>query len=347
MAKAGVDSRLVEKVFIGCVLQAGIGQSPARQAALGAGISIKANSVTINKVCGSGLEAVIMASQAVKLGDIDIAVAGGMENMTRAPKIFERTVKDFREEKPKDHLFFDGLTDAYSKLLMGNCAELFAQRYNISKESQDNFAETSYSRAIKAMVMGYFSREIIPIIIKKDKIIVNDEELTKYNPNGVRAKPCFKEGGTITLFNASKISDGAASIIVLSKKKAGELNLKPEARILGYSEGTSKPEWFVDAQISAIEKIFKKVIPKEKIDFLEINEAFALVPLIVMKELRIDVEKVNVHGGAVALGHPIGASGCRILVTLLNALKIYDKKIGVASCCIGGGEAIALAIERL
>jgi acetyl-CoA C-acetyltransferase len=350
--RAGVPASEVHEVIFGNVIAAGLGQNPARQAALGAGLSPAVGATTINKVCGSGLKAVMLAAQAIQCGDAEVVVAGGTENMSRAPYLLERARNGYRlgHGELVDALVRDGLWDVYNNMHMGSCGELCATQYHFSREQQDDFAVTSFKRALAAAAEGRFTNEILPVEVNagKQSVLVREDETPKrFNEEKLRKlKPAFS--GTITAGNASSLNDGAAAVVVMSADKARALGVKPMARVLGYSTSSREPEWFTLAPIQAMEGLLKKLSWKiSDVDLFEINEAFAVVPMAAMKDLGIPHEKVNVNGGAVALGHPIGASGARTLVTLLHALQQRGARHGIDSLCVGGGEGVALAVERI
>lgn len=352
--RAGLQKSDVQEAILGNVLTAGEGQAPARQAALFAGLPESIECMTINKVCGSGLKAVMLAAQAIRLGDAETIVAGGMESMSNTPYLLEQGRTGFRlgHGKLTDSLVKDGLWDVYNDFHMGNAAELCARECSVTREAQDEFAFLSYTRAQQAWKDGHFREEVVPVTIKnkqKETIVEQDEEPFKANFEKIpKLKPAFQPDGTVTAANASKINDGAAALVVMSAARAAAMGLKPLARIVGYASAAKKPEWFTTAPVDAITKVLTKTgLKLDDIDLFEINEAFAVVTLAVNKMLGIDNSKVNVHGGAVALGHPIGASGARILVTLLHALKQRNKKRGMAAICIGGGEASAMIVELM
>jgi len=344
----------VDEVIMGCVLPAAQGQAPARQATLGAGLPTSVECMTINKVCGSGLKSVMLAAQAIMLGDAEIVAAGGMENMSQTPYYLEKARQGYRmgHGKVVDGMVKDGLWDVYNDFHMGNAAEICAKEKAISREEQDTFATTSYKRAQAAQENGWFNEELVSVSIpqrKGDPIIVSqDEEPGKVNfEKMTKLRPAFNKEGTVTAANASKINDGAAALVVMSAEKAKELNLIPLARIVAQSSFAQTPEWFTTAPVFAMKKVLDKAnLSLDDIDIFEINEAFSVVLLAAQNELNIPLEKINIHGGAVALGHPIGASGTRILTTLLYAMKRTDAKRGLATLCIGGGEASALIVER-
>ena len=353
--RAGIDPKNVDEVIMGCVLPAGVGQAPARQAAIKAGLPVEVTCMTINKVCGSGLKAVMLAAQAIMIGDADIVVAGGMESMSNSPYLLSKARDGYRlgHGELVDSMIKDGLWDVYNDFHMGNAAELCARECNIPRGIQDEFAITSYKRAQAAQTNGLFQKEIVGVPLPQKKgdpvLIAEDEEPKKANFEKMAAlRPAFDKAGTITAANASKINDGAAAVVVMAKEVADKLGVKAQARLISQASAAKKPEWFTTAPIDAIDKILKKsAFSLDKIDLFEINEAFAVVALAAQQQLGIPMEKLNVHGGAVALGHPIGASGCRILVTLIHALQEYKKKYGMAAICIGGGEAAAVIVENV
>ncbi|NUO83280.1 thiolase family protein [candidate division KSB1 bacterium] len=355
LQRAGVDPKKVDEVIMGCVLPAGVGQAPARQAALKAGLPERVTCMTINKVCGSGLKAVMLAAQAIMLGDADVIVAGGMESMSNSPYLLNKARDGYRLGHGEliDSMIKDGLWDVYNNFHMGNAAELCARECNIPRAAQDEFAVMSYKRAQAAQEKGLFAKEIMPVPLPSKKgepaFVKEDEEPKKANFEKMATlRPAFDKEGTITAANASKINDGAAAVVVMAKEVADKLGVKAQARLVAQTSAAKKPEWFTTAPIDAIEKILKKSgFALNQIDLFEINEAFAVVSLAAQQQLGIPLEKMNVHGGAVALGHPIGASGCRILVTLVHALQEYQKKYGMAAICIGGGEASAVIVEKL
>jgi acetyl-CoA C-acetyltransferase len=355
LKRANVPKEMVDEVIMGCVLTAGVGQAPARQAAIFAGLPTKVECMTINKVCGSGLKAVMLATQAIKLGDADIIVAGGMESMSNAPYILDKARTGYRMGHGQliDSMIKDGLWDVYNDFHMGNAGELCARECNISRQEQDEFAVLSYKRALEAIEKGYFKEEIVPVKVPQPKggevIVDEDEEPKRVNFDKIpQLKPAFDPNGTITPANASKINDGASALVLMSKEKAEELGVKPLARIVAYSSAAKDPAWFTTAPVDAIEKVLKKAgMRKEDIDLFEVNEAFAVVALATSKLGGIPIEKMNIHGGAVALGHPIGASGARILTTLLYAMKRKNARFGLAAICIGGGEASAVIVEKI
>ena len=353
LGRAGVDANAVDKVIMGCVLPAGQGQAPARQAALKAGLPTATGCTTVNKMCGSAMEAAMLAHDALAAGSEQIIVAGGMESMSNAPYLLPKARSGMRmgHGTVLDHMFLDGLEDAYDKgKLMGTFAEQCAERYAFTREAQDEFALRSLSRALAATEDGSFRWEIAPVTVsgrKGETVIDRDEQPGKANPEKIPSlKPAFRKDGTVTAANSSSISDGAAALVLMRRSLAERKGLRPLAIILGHATHAQEPGWFTTAPVGAMQKLYDHVGWKPgEVDLYEINEAFAVVTMAAMKEHGLPVEKVNVHGGACALGHPIGASGARIVVTLLGALRKLGKKRGVASLCIGGGEATALAIE--
>lgn len=352
VADAGVDANVVDEVIMGCVLPAGLGQSPARQASLKAGLPLSAGVTTINKVCGSGMKAAMMAHDLVKAGSAEVVIAGGMESMTNAPYLVPKARSGYRfgHAQMLDHMAFDGLENAYDGQAMGCFAQGTADSESITREQMDEYALNTLSRAKTAIETGSFNDEIAPVTIKgrKGDVEVTVDELPgKAMPEKIPAlRPAFAKDGTITAANSSAISDGAAALMVMSESKAKELGLQPLARIVSHATNSIEPENFTVAPVDAIRKVLSKAgWNVGDVDLFEINEAFAMVTMLAIKHLELDQDKVNVHGGACALGHPIGASGARIIVTLLNALKQRNLTKGVASLCIGGGEATALAVE--
>ncbi|PTV60901.1 acetyl-CoA C-acyltransferase [Pseudomonas putida] len=353
--RAGIDAACVEQVLFGCVLPAGQGQAPARQAALGAGLDKHTTCTTLNKMCGSGMQAAIMAHDLLLAGTADVVVAGGMESMTNAPYLLDKARGGYRMGHGKiiDHMFMDGLEDAYDKgRLMGTFAEDCAQANSFSREAQDQFAIASLTRAQEAISSGRFAAEIVPVEVtegKEKRVIKDDEQPPKARLDKIaQLKPAFREGGTVTAANASSISDGAAALVLMRRSEADKRGLKPLAVIHGHAAFADTPALFPTAPIGAIDKLMKRTgWNLAEVDLFEINEAFAVVTLAAMKHLDLPHDKVNIHGGACALGHPIGASGARILVTLLSALRQNNLRRGVAAICIGGGEATAMAVECL
>ena len=353
--RAGVALDGVEEVLFGCVLSAGLGQAPARQAALGAGLDKGTRCTTLNKMCGSGMEATILAHDRLLAGSVEVVVAGGMESMSNAPYLLDRARSGYRmgHGRVLDHMFLDGLEDAYDRgRLMGTFAEDCAQAHGFSREAQDAFAVASLTRAQQAIRDGRFSDEIVPVPVtvgKESRQIIDDEQPPKANFAKIPTlKPAFREGGTVTAANSSSISDGAAALLLMRRSHAQTLGLQPLAVIHGHAAFADEPGLFPTAPVGAIKRLMSKTgWNLSEVDLFEINEAFAVVSLVTMSELDIPHSKVNIHGGACALGHPIGASGARILVTLISALRQHKLKRGVAAICIGGGEATAIAVECL
>lgn len=353
--KAGISPDVVDEVIMGNVLTAGEGQAPARQASIGAGLPTSVTCMTINKVCGSGLKAVMLAAQSIMVGESQVVVAGGMENMSLAPHLMEKSRSGYRmgHFQVMDSMIRDGLWDPYKNYHMGNAAELCVRKYEFSREEQDAFALRSYERSLNSIKEGIFKDEIAPVEIpaKKGEVTIfdQDEEPFKSNLSKIPSlRPAFEKEGTITAANASTINDGAAALVVMSKEKAEELGVKPMAKIVAQASFAQDPEWFTTAPVGAIKKVVERAgLTLADIDLFEINEAFSNVTMAAVKELELDAEKVNVYGGAVSLGHPIGASGARILTTLLYALKRQNKRYGLATLCIGGGEASAVIVENL
>ena len=351
--RAGIAAADVDKVIFGCVLPAGQGQAPARQAALKAGLPQATGCTTVNKMCGSAMEATMLAHDALLAGTAAVIVAGGMESMTNAPYLMPKARTGYRmgHQQVLDHMFYDGLEDAYDKgRLMGTFAEDCADKYAFTREAQDPFALASLSRALAANNDGTFAWEIAPVTVtgrKGDVVVDHDEQPAKATPDKIpQLKPAFRKDGTVTAANSSSISDGAAALVLMRRSEAEKRGLKPLAVIVAHTTHAQEPAWFSTAPVGAIEKLYRKTGWTTKdVDLFEINEAFAVVTMAAMKEHGLAHEKVNVHGGACALGHPIGASGARIIVTLLGALRKHGGRRGVASLCIGGGEATAIAIE--
>ena len=352
-SRVGADE--VSETIMGCVLPAGQGQAPARQAALGAEMPLSVCCTTVNKMCGSGMKSAMLAHDLLLGGEERILVAGGMESMTNAPYLLPRARSGMRlgHGEVVDHMFLDGLEDAYDRgKLMGTFAEVTAGRYGFSREAQDEFAIRSLTRAKKAIEEGIFKEEIVPVTIKGrkgDTVVESDETPLKANLEKIPTlKPAFAKDGTVTPANSSSISDGAAALVLMRESTAEKRGIRPIARILGHTEHAHEPAWFTTAPVTAIKKLLEKLEWNAgDVDLYEINEAFAVVTMAAISELELDPEKVNVHGGACALGHPIGASGARIIVTLLSALKHHGQRRGLASLCIGGGEATALAVELI
>ena len=351
---AKVETHLVDEVIMGNVLSAGQGQAPARQATLKSGCSNSVESLTINKMCGSGLKAVMLADQAVRSGDADIVVAGGMESMSNAPHLIQdiRSGKRLGHGKFIDSMIHDGLWDVYNDKHMGNCAEMLAIDRNYTRESQDEYAIDSYNKSILAIEKGIFNTEIVPVEVPKrgggSILIEKDEEPANVIFEKIpKLRPAFESSGTITAGNASKLNDGAAALLVMEEQKAKELGIKPLGSILGHLSSAHEPEWFTTAPGKAIEALLNKLdLNSDDIDLWEINEAFSVVSMAAIEDFNLNREKVNIYGGAVALGHPIGASGARILTTLINGMVRTDSKLGLATLCIGGGEASALIVQR-
>jgi acetyl-CoA C-acetyltransferase len=353
--RAGIQPGSVDETIFGCVLPAGQGQAPARQAAIAAGLPVSSAATTVNKMCGSGMKAVMLAHDLILAGSAAVAVAGGMESMTNAPYLLDRARSCYRmgHGRVLDHMFLDGLEDAYDKgRLMGTFAEDCAQGYHFTRQEQDEYAIASLKRAQQATADSTYRAEIAPVTVKSSKLereVVHDELPGKATLDRIpQLKPAFREGGTVTAANSSAISDGAAALVLMRRSEADRRGLAPLALIVGHATYAHSPALFPTAPIGAIRRIEERTgWPLATVDLFEINEAFAVVAMAAMRDLDLPHDKVNVHGGACALGHPIGASGARILVTLLAALKKYDLKRGIASLCIGGGEATAMAIERI
>ncbi len=353
--RAGIAPDDVDEVIMGNVLPAGQGQAPARQASLGAGLPPAIGCTTVNKMCGSGMKAVMLAHDLLRAGNNAVMVAGGMESMSNAPYLLPKARSGLRlgHGEIKDHMFLDGLEDAYDKgRLMGTFAEDCAERYRFTREAQDRFAIASLTRAQHAIRDGSFESELVPVDVasgKGSKRVVQDEQPLKANFERIPTlRPAFRKDGTVTPANSSSISDGAAALVLMRIDEAERRGIAPLARIVAHATHAQEPGWFTTAPVGAMRKLFERTGWRaDEVDLYEVNEAFAVVTMAAMQELALPHEKVNVHGGACALGHPIGASGARILVTLLAALKKYDVRRGVASLCIGGGEATALAVERL
>ncbi len=351
--RAGAQPEQVERVYMGNVLPAGMGQAPARQAVIKAGLPVSTEAVTVNKVCGSGLQAVMFARREILVDDVEIVVAGGMESMTNAPYLLPQARGGYRMGSGQivDSMIHDGLWDPYDDKHMGNCGDTVANKYGFTREDQDAFAAESYRRALAAQDQGKFKEEIVAVTVPQrrgDPVVVDQDEEPGRSDTSKFAKlrPAFSKEGTVTAANASTINDGAAALLITSAEKADALGLKKLARIVADASAAVEPEWFTIAPIHALAKLYKRTNTKPgDWDLYEINEAFAGVTMAATKEHGLDPECVNVHGGAVSLGHPIGCSGARVLVTLLHALRDRGKKSGVASLCIGGGEAVALAVE--
>ena len=353
--RAGLDAKQIDEVILGNVIQAGLGQNPARQAALKSGCDPRVASLTINKVCGSGLKAVALAAQAVQLGESEIVVAGGMESMSNAPYLLPNARTGFRlgDQKLVDAMIWDGLWDAYENFHMGNTGELVAEKYGITREEQDKFAFESHQKAIRARKSCFFESQILPIAVSQKKgdplVIQYDESPREDTTLGALAKlkPAFKKDGTVTAGNAPGTNDGAAAVVVTSEGNAERLGKKPIARIVAQAVSGVEPKWVMMAPVEAVEKLLSKTgwDRHKDVDLVELNEAFAVAAIAVTRQLRLNPDIVNVNGGAVALGHPIGASGARILVTLLYELQRRNLKKGIAALCLGGGNAVALAVE--
>lgn len=354
LERSGVEAEAIEEVVFGCVLPAGQGQAPARQAAIHAGLPFAAGATTVNKMCGSGMKAVMMGHDLIVAASASIAVAGGMESMTNAPYLLDRARGGYRlgHGRVLDHMFLDGLEDAYDKgRLMGTFAEGCAEAYQFTREAQDQYAVTSLMRAQKAITEGWFEKEIVPVTVKSgrtEQVAHQDEQPGKARLDKIPTlKPAFRDGGTVTAANSSSISDGAAALVLMRRSEAERRGLAPLATIIGHATHSQEPALFATAPIGALQQLSDRTgLPLSDVDLFEINEAFAVVAMAAMRDLDLPHDKVNVHGGACALGHPIGASGARILVTLIAALERYDLKRGMAALCIGGGEATAIAIER-
>lgn len=352
--RAQLDPNKVDDVIMGCVLPAGLGQAPARQAALAAGLNPHTACTTINKMCGSGMKAIMLAHDAIVAGTNQISIAGGLENMTQAPYLLEKARNGYRlgHGKIYDHMMLDGLEDAYNPgQAMGCFAELCADKYHFTRAQQDEFAQQSYQRAKQAADSGAFEAEITPVEVRSRKtteVIAHDEGPIKINPEKIpNLKPAFKKDGTVTAANSSSISDGAAAVMLMRKSTAEQHGLTPLATIVAHHTHAQQPEWFTTAPVNAISGLLKNIgWQVDDVDLFEINEAFAVVTMAAIKELNLDPDKVNLHGGACVLGHPIGASGARILITLLHAMQQREVTRGVAALCIGGGEATAIAIQR-
>lgn len=356
--KTGIDSEKIDEVIMGNVVSAGLGQNPARQAMIYADLPVKIGALTINKVCGSGLKAVVLAAQAIKAGDSDIMIAGGMENMNLTPYLLQNGRTGYRlgDGKIVDSMVHDGLWDIYNNFHMGITGEIIAEKYNVTRGDADAFALRSNQRAIKATKEGKFKNEIVPLTLppakKGEQAIIFDRDEGPREDTSIeklsKLKPAFKEGGVVTAGNASQISDGAAALVIMSKEKAKELGIKPMARIIGYHTSGTKPELVMDAPIPCVRELLKKTkLDIDDIDLTEHNEAFSTASVAVSKELGIPVDKFNVNGGAVALGHPIGCSGARILVTLLYAMADRKANRGLATVCLGGGNAVGMIVERI
>jgi acetyl-CoA C-acetyltransferase len=351
---AGIRETDVQEVILGCVLQAGLGQAPARQAAIGAGIPLSTPATTINKMCGSGLKAVMMAADQIRAGNADVVLAGGLESMTNAPYLLPKARGGYRmgHGEVLDHMFYDGLQSPFDGKLMGCFADATASKYRFSREEQDAFAAESVRRAVRAVESGEFDLEVTPVTVKSRKgetVVARDETPGTCDISRIATlKPAFGKDGTVTAASASSISDGAAALVIAGADTAAARGLKPVARILAEASHAQEPEWFTTAPVGAIRKLLDRLGWKpHDADLYEINEAFAAVTMAAMRDIDIDHARVNVNGGACALGHPIGATGARILTTLLHALRRRGGRRGIASLCIGGGEAVAVAIELI
>jgi len=354
LAAAGVPPADVQEVIMGCVLPAGLGQAPARQAALAAGIPNGTPSTTINKMCGSGMKAIMMAADQIRTGDIEIAVAGGLESMTNSPYLLPKARGGYRMGHGEilDHMFTDGLQSPWDGKLMGAFADATAARYGFTRAEQDAYATESVHRAVRALEAGEFDAEVTPVTVKGrkgDTVIRRDETPLNCDLSRISAlKPAFSKDGTVTAASSSSISDGAAALVLMSASAARDRGLKPLARILSYSSYSQEPEWFTVAPVGAIRRTLAKLEWRpDRVDLYEVNEAFAVVAMAALRELGIDPARLNVNGGACALGHPVGASGARIVTTLVHALRHRQLHRGLASLCIGGGEATAIAIETI
>ncbi len=354
MERAGVNGDQIDEVYLGNVLQANVGQAPAQQVSIAAGINTKTPCTTINKVCASGMKAIMLGAQSIMLGENHVVVVGGMESMSNAPHYLPsgRTGIRYGNGEILDAIVRDGLQDPYKKYMMGNAGEVCAKHYSFSREDQDNYAVSSYKRAQEAYANGYFKDEIVPVVIasrKGEVSITEDEEYKKFDEAKVGAlKPAFEKEGTITAINASKINDGASAMVLMSGEKVKELGVQPLAKIVSFADASQDPEWFTTTPAKAIPRALHKAnLNVEDVDFFEINEAFSVVALANMKEMNIAHDKINVFGGAVALGHPIGSSGCRIVATLISILKHKGGKLGAAGICNGGGGASAIVVEKV
>lgn len=354
LAEIALSPQEVEEVFMGQVLQAGAGQAPARQAALKSGIPHTVPCTTVNKVCASGMKTIMMGAQTIALGEADVVVAGGMENMSLAPHIgYLRLPNKFGKAAFEDSLQKDGLIDAFDQVAMGNFADATAEKHQISREEQDAFAISSYKKSAEAWEKGFFQDEVVPVEVPQRRVeptlVDTDEEFSQVVMDKIpKLRPAFSKTGTVTAANASTINDGAAAVVLMSEEKANALGLKPLAEILAYADAAQEPQWFTTAPAKALPKALAKAgVLQREIDLFELNEAFSVVGIANIRLLKIPKEKVNVHGGAVALGHPLGCSGTRIVVTLLHAMKTRNKKLGAAAICNGGGGASALILKRI
>ena len=354
LEKINLNPNEIEEVYMGNVLQANLGQAPAKQAAIFAGISENTPCTTVNKVCASGMKAISLATQAIKCGDADVVVAGGMENMSSVPHYYSaRNAVKLGDVKITDGMVKDGLTDVYNQVHMGVCADQCADEHHISRKDQDDFAIESYQRAAKAWTAGNFNEEIVPVAVPQrrgeDIIVSEDEEYKNVKLEKIpQLRAVFNKEGTVTAANASTLNDGASALVLMSKEKAEELHIKPIAKVLSYADAAQEPKWFTTAPAKAVPKALAKAnLSTEEIDFWELNQAFSVVGLVNTKLLGLDPNKVDVNGGAVALGHPLGSSGSRIIVTLINVLKQNNGRFGAAGICNGGGGASALVIENM
>jgi acetyl-CoA C-acetyltransferase len=354
LRRAGVSPEYVDETIFGNVLSHGLGQAPARQVAIGAQVPPTAGAFTVNKVCGSGLMAAMLAANRIQAGEVDLVLAGGMESMSRAPYLLDRARTGYRMGHAQllDSIILDGLLDVYNQFSMGLCGELCAEKYHFTREEQDDYATRSYTRALAAQAEGRFAQELVRVEVPGRRgmadVVDEDEEPKRADLTRLRSlTPAFKEGGTVTAGNCPSVNDGAAAVIVASSGRAEALGLQPLARIAGMSQAATAPEWFTIAPIEAVRRLWKKTgWSPESVDVYEINEAFSVVTMAAIRDLSLDPERVNVNGGAVALGHPLGATGARILVTLLHAMAHRQARRGIAALCLGGGEAVALALER-
>ncbi|HYL82203.1 MAG TPA: acetyl-CoA C-acyltransferase [Candidatus Acidoferrum sp.] len=352
--RAGADPQQLDETIFGNVLSAGLGQAPARQVAIGADVPATAGALTVNNVCGSGLMAVMLAANRIQAGEAELVLAGGMESMSRAPYLLDRARTGYRmgHAQMYDSMILDGLWDVYNQFSMGLCGELCADKYHFTREAQDAYAARSYTRALAAQAEGRFARELVPVEVPGRKgaiqVVGEDEEPKRGDLVKLPTlKPAFKEGGSVTAGNSPSVNDGAAAVVVAGARRAEALGLQPLARIAGMAGAATAPEWFTVAPIDAVRRLFKKTgWSAESVDLFEINEAFSVVAMAANQELGLDPARVNVNGGAVALGHPVGATGARILVTLLYAMADRGARRGIAALCLGGGEAVALAVER-
>lgn len=354
LAQAQISRESVDAVILGCVLSAGLGQAPARQAALQAGLSNSVDCVTVNKVCGSGLKAIMMAHDMIQAGSLRCVIAGGMESMSNAPYLVPNARQGLKMGHAQllDHMMLEGLQDAGSGMVMGLLAEKTVERYNCSRAQQDAFARQSAEKALRALKEGWFQEEVAPLSVsyrKENLLVTEDEPPKKINLEKIPfLSPAFKKDGTLTAANSSSLSDGASCVLMMPSREAQKRVLRPLARIVAHASFSREPEWFTLAPQGAIQKVLKRAEwAIETVDLFEINEAFGVVALVCAQDCGIPLEKVNIHGGACALGHPIGATGARLLTTLVYALKTHNKKRGIATLCIGGGEAVAIAVERL